>query len=102
MATDSCCSQAARSKSALALRSVGWIGPGALLVFVPKCPACFAAYFAMATGMGLSLTVATYMRSFLVFFSSALLVFAATRFVLNAINRLARSSNLSTDKGDSL
>jgi hypothetical protein len=40
----------------------GLIFPSAILVLMPKCPACIAAYLAIGTGIGLSLPVATYLR----------------------------------------
>lgn len=61
------------------MRSAGaiarWLGPGMVLALMPKCPACFVAYVAAATGMGLSLPVAAWMRGILVICSvTALLV----------------------------
>jgi hypothetical protein len=44
----------------------GWLLPSALLVLMPKCPACLAAYIAMATGLGISLPAAANVRVMLI------------------------------------
>jgi hypothetical protein len=36
--------------------------PAIVFVFIPKCPVCLAGYIALGTGIGLSLTTATYLR----------------------------------------
>ena len=42
--------------------TVGWIIPGGLLVLLPKCPACLVIWLAVVSGIGISLTTATYLR----------------------------------------
>jgi hypothetical protein len=57
----------------------GWILPSATLALLPKCPACVAAYVALATGIGVSASTATYLRVTAVLSSVALLAFLTAR-----------------------
>lgn len=47
-------------------RFLRWFVPGFLLAVMPKCPVCFAAYIAMASGIGLTLPAAAFLRTALI------------------------------------
>lgn len=83
----SCCSSPSRKPGYATgiFETAGWALPSALLVLMPKCPACIAGYIALATGVGISFAAATYLRTGLIVVSAgALMVFAvrqAFRFI---------------------
>jgi hypothetical protein len=57
----------------------GWIIPGAILALIPKCPMCLAAYIVAWTGIGLSFTAATYLRTALLVLCAGLILFFSAR-----------------------
>ena len=75
----SCCNAAAERKTTTWMRRVreilAAVLPSTILVLVPKCPACLAAHVTLWTGLGLSLSTATYLRWVLLFLCVASLLF---------------------------
>ena len=74
-----CCDTASDRKTPTWVRRTreifAWVVPSAILVLVPKCPACLAAHVMLWTGLGLSLSTATYLRWVLLFLGVASLLF---------------------------
>jgi hypothetical protein len=74
-----CCDAAGDRKTPAWVRRVReiftWAIPSAILVLVPKCPACLAAHVTLWTGLGLSFSTATYLRWLLLFVCVASLLF---------------------------
>jgi hypothetical protein len=55
--------------------------PGAVLLFLPKCPLCLAAWLTVVTGIGISAGAAACMRGLIVVLSVAAVVLAAAHTV---------------------
>jgi hypothetical protein len=80
METDRCCGN--RDSPALIRRLSGmarWIFPGMILALLPKCPLCLAAYVAIGTGVGLSVSTATNIRMLIIILCVSSLVYFSAR-----------------------
>jgi len=58
-------------------RAAASLLPGALLVLLPKCPMCLAAWLAIATGIGFTATGAAWLRGTLAVLSVTAVAIAA-------------------------
>ncbi|HEV2478374.1 MAG TPA: hypothetical protein VGS79_01870 [Puia sp.] len=68
-------------------RKTGWLLPGILLVLMPKCPVCLAAYIALITGISIPITAATWLRGSLIAICIGVLVWLAVRWSLYLYKR---------------
>ena len=59
--------------------TAGWLVPAAILAVLPKCPMCLVVYFAMLTGLGLSVAAATRIRVLLIWMCAASLACLAAK-----------------------
>lgn len=87
-----CCERPPRSS--LARRGVdiaGYVVPSAVLALLPKCPLCLAAYLALGTGLGITVSAAAHLRTLLLVLCVGCLLFMATRHALRwmAVRRIS-------------
>ena len=57
--------------------------PSAILVLMPKCPACVVAYIAIATGAGISVSMAAHLRVMVLALCVVTLMYVAARTLLS-------------------
>src|ERR1700689_5486402 len=62
-----------------AWQSTQWLFPATLLVLMPKCPLCVAAYVALFTGIGVSVSTARWIQILMLVFCLASLAYFAVR-----------------------
>jgi hypothetical protein len=56
-----------------------WLFPAILLALVPKCPLCVAAYVAVLSGVGISVSTARWIQILLLVFCLTSLAYIAVR-----------------------
>ena len=71
------------------LNLAGWVVPSAILMLLPKCPLCLAAYIALGTGVGLSFSAAAYLRQALVALCVAALLYVGAKMLRGLSARYA-------------
>jgi len=62
-----------------AWRSIQWLLPATLLVLMPKCPLCVAAYVALFTGIGITVSTARWIQILMLVFCLTSLAYLAVR-----------------------
>ena len=87
-----CCSTSPRWFQRIA-QAAGWALPSATLALLPKCPACLVGYLAVFGGLGISITVASYLRAALLILSIATLIFLGARLGCRLIHRTTRRTS---------
>jgi hypothetical protein len=96
-----CCNAAPGRKTLRAIRSARqilvWLLPSVALVFVPKCPACLAAYVALWTGVGMSFAAAAYLRWAWVTLCIGSLVFLAATRLRSRFDNNCNLNNMETE-----
>jgi hypothetical protein len=74
-------------------QSIQWLFPTILLALMPKCPLCIAAYIALFTGIGISVSTATFIQRLCLLTCSASLLYLALRFwITRSKSRKSRAS----------
>lgn len=90
----SCCCGGVNEKAAHTRRAgrtlgeaAGWVASSTLLILMPKCPACIAAYIAASTGLGVSVSSAGYARIALIAMGITSIMLLAMRRIRNVRRR---------------
>ena len=84
-----CCTGGPASRRRKRLDASGSVLSAAVLILLPKCPACLAAYLAAGAGIGVTLTTASHLRTALLILSLACLACVAGRSAFRWLARLS-------------
>jgi hypothetical protein len=79
------CGPRLRSAGRRGAKTAGWVLPSAVMVLMPKCPACVVAYIAIATGAGISVSAAAHLRLLVLVLCGVMLVCLATKPLLQVV-----------------
>jgi hypothetical protein len=66
-----------RSLRRRAAKTFGWVAPSVILVLMPKCPMCVAAYVTLVSGVGISVSLAAHLRVMMLVLCGAVLAYLA-------------------------
>ena len=69
--------------------ATGTAAPAAVLLLLPKCPACIAAWLAVGAGIGVSMSTAAILRELVVAACVACLAFVVARQALRMVREPA-------------
>ncbi len=78
-----------------AWRGIQWLFPATFLVLMPKCPMCVAAYIALFTGVGVSVSTARWIQILMLVFCLSSLAYLAVRYWRRRRDFWAKSQKLS-------
>jgi hypothetical protein len=66
-------------------KAAGWVLPSAVMVLMPKCPACVVAYVAIITGAGISVSAAAHLRLLVMVLCGVVLIWMAAKPLLRMV-----------------
>ena len=84
-----CCNPGRATLARRCVDVAGYVVPASILALLPKCPVCVAAYVALATGLGISVTAASYLRTGVIMACVATLLVVVVRTVGNCTRKRA-------------
>ncbi|WP_158750096.1 hypothetical protein [Acidobacterium sp. S8] len=86
MNAHACCGhKAAAARRGLWRSASGGVISGVLLVLIPKCPMCIAAYVALIGGVGVSVSTAAYLREAMIVLCVGAMVLLAGWYMQRAL-----------------